>query len=170
MLWLDEVPSFPKYTSSTAQRNLKSHTQDSLILFWQPYIDLANCYATGTFSELEGCIQTNLEKFQADSNLGLVKQVLSSLYKGNIQRLTQTYLTLSLQDIANAAQLKTPREAEMHVLQMCFIGRRLMALSKKLGSLDEHMSCDPAYLTRVSFTILLPLTCWLLTGSFMVCR
>lgn len=171
-----QVPLFPKYTSSTAQRNLKSHTQ--------PYVDLANCYATGTFSELEGCIQTNLEKFQSDSNLGLVKQVLSSLYKRNIQRLTQTYLTLSLQDIANAAQLKTPREAEMHVLQMIQDGEifatinqkdgmvsfhedpeqyktcgmiehidssihRLMALSKKLGSLDEHMSCDPAYLTRI---------------------
>ncbi|CAL9206354.1 unnamed protein product [Musa hybrid cultivar] len=262
-----QVPLFPKYTSSTAQRNLKSHTQlvqsnqlnrynpnpnpnptltccrcrsrsrsrscrslpllpllllaavaartsrepsrclrlpqalpllappasplaspasppYSRILLWQPYVDLANCYATGTFSELEGCIQTNLEKFQSDSNLGLVKQVLSSLYKRNIQRLTQTYLTLSLQDIANAAQLKTPREAEMHVLQMIQDGEifatinqkdgmvsfhedpeqyktcgmiehidssihRLMALSKKLGSLDEHMSCDPAYLTRI---------------------
>lgn len=47
-----------------------------------------------------------------------MKQVLSSLYKRNIQRLTQTYLTLSLQDIANAAQLTTPKEAELHVLRM----------------------------------------------------
>lgn len=28
---------------------------------------------------------------------------------------------------------------------------RLMALSKKLSSIDEHISCDPAYLTKVSF-------------------
>lgn len=53
-----------------------------------------------------------------DSNLGLVKQVVSSLYKRNIQRLTQTYFTLSLQGIASAAQLKTPKETEMHVLWM----------------------------------------------------
>lgn len=53
-----------------------------------------------------------------DSNLGLVKQVLSSLYKRNIQRLTQTYLTLSLQDIANTVQLETAKQAELHVLQM----------------------------------------------------
>lgn len=171
-----QVPSFPKYTSATAQRNLKNYTQ--------PYIDLANCYATGKFSELEASIQANVEKFQADNNLGLVKQVLSSLYKRNIQRLTQTYLTLSLQDIAGAAQLKTPREAEMHVLQMIQDGeifatinqkdgmvsfhedpeqykscdmiehidssiQRLMALSKKLSSIDEHISCDPAYLTKI---------------------
>ncbi|URD91285.1 COP9 signalosome complex subunit, partial [Musa troglodytarum] len=171
-----QVPPFPKYTSSTAQRNLKKHTQ--------PYIDLANCYAIGTFSELGVCIQTNLEKFQSDSNVGLVKQVLSSLYKRNIQRLTQTYLTLSLQDVANAAQLKTPNDAEMHVLQMIQDGetsasinqkdgmvsfhedpeqyktcgmiepidsliQRLMELSKKLSSLDEQISCDPAHLKRV---------------------
>ena len=50
-------------------------------------------------------------------------QVVSSMYKRNIQRLTQTYLTLSLQDIANTVQLRGPKEAEMHVLQMvsCFL-------------------------------------------------
>ncbi|CAL9199878.1 unnamed protein product [Musa hybrid cultivar] len=141
-----QVPRFPKYTSSTAQRNLKRHTQDS--------------------------------------NVGLVKQVLSSLYKCNIQRLTQTYLTLSLQDIANASQLKTPNDAEMHVLQMIHdaeisasinqkdgmvsfhedpeqykicgmiepidsLIQRLMELSKKLSSLDEQISCDIAHLTRI---------------------
>jgi hypothetical protein len=40
------------------------------------------------------------------------------MYKRNIQRLTQTYLTLSLQDIAKIVQLSSPKEAEMHVLQM----------------------------------------------------
>ena len=53
-----------------------------------------------------------------DNNLGLVKQVVSSMYKRNIQRLTQTYLTLSLQDIASTVQLNSSKEAEMHVLQM----------------------------------------------------
>ena len=53
-----------------------------------------------------------------DNNLGLVKQAVSSLYKRNILRLTQKYLTLSLQDIANMVQLANAKEAEMHVLQM----------------------------------------------------
>lgn len=53
-----------------------------------------------------------------DNNLGLVEQVLASMYKRNIQRLTQTYLTLSLEDIANTVQLSSAKEAEMHVLQM----------------------------------------------------
>ena len=59
--------------------------------------------------------------FYQENNLGLVKQVVSSMYKQNIQRLTQTYLTLSLQDIANTVQLNSPKEAEMHVLQMVIL-------------------------------------------------
>lgn len=42
----------------------------------------------------------------------------TSLYKRNIHRLTQTYLTLSLQDIAETVQLEGPKEAELHVLRM----------------------------------------------------
>jgi len=59
--------------------------------------------------------------FFQDNNLGLVKQVLSSLYKRNIQRLTQTYLTLSLQDIASTVQLNNAKDAEMHVLRMVIL-------------------------------------------------
>uniref|UniRef100_A0A5B6YNZ2 COP9 signalosome complex subunit 3 n=1 Tax=Davidia involucrata TaxID=16924 RepID=A0A5B6YNZ2_DAVIN len=168
--------SFPKYTSSVAQRNLKN--------FSQPYIELANSYSTGNISELEACVQTNREKFETDNNLGLVKQVVSSMYKRNIQRLTQTYLTLSLQDIASTVQLNSPKEAEMHVLQMIQDGeiyatinqkdgmvrfledpeqyktcemiehidssiQRIMTLSKKLTAMDELISCDPSYLAKV---------------------
>ncbi|KAF3628848.1 COP9 signalosome complex subunit 3 [Capsicum annuum] len=168
--------SFPKYTSSVAQRNLKNYCQ--------PYLELSNSYGTGKISELETFVQTNQEKFETDNNLGLVMQVVSSMYKRNIQRLTQTYLTLSLQDIANTVQLRGPKEAEMHVLQMIEDGqiyatinqkdgmvrfledpeqyktcgmiehidssiKRLMVLSKKLTSMDELMSCDPMYLGKV---------------------
>ncbi|XP_020672830.2 COP9 signalosome complex subunit 3-like, partial [Dendrobium catenatum] len=176
LIHLGQIPSLPKYTASTVLRSLKSYAQ--------PYVGLASSYATGKFSELEAFIQTNVEKFQTDNNLGLVKQVLSSLYKRNIQRLTQTYLTLSLQDIANAVHLNTSKEAEMRVLQMIQDGdifatinqkdgmvsfhedpeqyktcemidqidssiQRLMALSKKLTAIDEHISCDPAYITKI---------------------
>ncbi|CDP16669.1 unnamed protein product [Coffea canephora] len=168
--------SFPKYTSSVAQRNLKN--------FSQPYLDLAISYSTGKISELESCVQMHKEKFEADNNLGVVKQVVSSMYKRNIQRLTQTYLTLSLEDIANSVQLKSSKEAEMHVLQMIQDGeiyatinqkdgmvrfledpeqyktcqmiehidssiQRIMALSKKLSAMDEHISCDALYLAKV---------------------
>ncbi|XP_031481582.1 COP9 signalosome complex subunit 3 [Nymphaea colorata] len=170
-----QLPNFPKYTSSAAQRYLK--------LYSQPYVDLASSYGTGKISELQSCFNSNVEKFKNDNNVGLVKQVLSSLYKRNIQRLTQTYLTLSLQDIANTVELEDAKQAEMHVLQMIQDGEifatinqkdgmvsfhedpeqyktcemiqhldssiaRIMGISKKLKAVEESIACDPSYVTK----------------------
>ncbi|CAL5368495.1 unnamed protein product [Camellia sinensis] len=122
---------FPKYTSSAAQRNLKN--------FSQPYIDLANCYGNGKISELEAYVQANRENFEI---------VVSSIYKRNIQRLTQTYLTLSLQDIANTVQLNSPKEAEMHVLQMIQDGEIYATINQKDGMVrfledpEQYKTCE----------------------------
>ncbi|XP_062105512.1 COP9 signalosome complex subunit 3 [Humulus lupulus] len=132
--------NLPKYTSSVAQRNLKN--------FCVPYIELANSYGTGKITELETYVQANREKFESDSNLGLVKQVVSSMYKRNIQRLTQTYLTLSLQDIANSVQLNSAKEAEMHVLQMIQDGEIFATINQKDGMVrfledpEQYKSCE----------------------------
>jgi len=53
-----------------------------------------------------------------DGNNGLTKQVLVSLRKKNIQRLTKTFLTLSLTDVASRVQLPSPRDAEKAILNM----------------------------------------------------
>jgi COP9 signalosome complex subunit 3 len=53
-----------------------------------------------------------------ENNMGLVKQVLASLYKKNIQRLTKTFLTLSLSDVASRVQLSGPADAEKYILNM----------------------------------------------------
>ncbi|GLT43379.1 hypothetical protein SLA2020_173310 [Shorea laevis] len=132
--------SLPKYASSTAQRNLKN--------LCQPYVELANCYINGKITELEVYVQANRDKFESDSNLGLVKQVVSSMYKQNIQRLTQTYLTLSLQDIANTVQLNSPKEAEMHVLQMIQDGEIYATINQKDGMVrfledpEQYKTCQ----------------------------
>ncbi|XP_060672523.1 COP9 signalosome complex subunit 3 isoform X2 [Ziziphus jujuba] len=132
--------SLPKYTSSVAQRNLKN--------FCQPYIELANSYGTGKITELQTYVQTNKEKFESDNNLGLVEQVLASMYKRNIQRLTQTYLTLSLEDIANTVQLSSAKEAEMHVLQMIQDGEIYATINQKDGMVrfledpEQYKTCE----------------------------
>ncbi|KAK2661523.1 hypothetical protein Ddye_000097 [Dipteronia dyeriana] len=132
--------NLPKYTSSAAQRNLKN--------FCQFYIELANNYNSGKVAELETYVRVNREKFESDNNLGLVKQVISSMYKRNIQRLTQTYLTLSLQDIANTVQLNSPKEAEMHVLQMIQDGQIYATINQKDGMVrfledpEQYKTCE----------------------------
>ncbi|XP_021299105.1 COP9 signalosome complex subunit 3 [Herrania umbratica] len=132
--------SLPKYAASVAQRNLKN--------LCQPYVELANSYNNGKVADLETYVQANEEKFESDNNLGLVKQVISSMYKRNIQRLTQTYLTLSLHDIASTVQLNSPKEAEMHVLQMIQDGEIYATINQKDGMVrfledpEQYKTCD----------------------------
>ncbi|KAE8718192.1 COP9 signalosome complex subunit 3 [Hibiscus syriacus] len=132
--------NLPKYASSVAQRNLKN--------LCQPYIELANSYSNGKIADLETYVEANKDKFESDNNLGLVKQAVSSMYKRNIQRLTQTYLTLSLQDIANRVQLNSPKEAEMHVLQMIKDGEIYATINQKDGMVrfledpEQYKTCE----------------------------
>ena len=52
-----------------------------------------------------------------EENAGLVKLVVDSQTKRNVQRLTQTYLTLSLPDIAAAVGLPSAQAAELAILR-----------------------------------------------------
>lgn len=67
-----------------------------------------------------------------ENNWGLAKQVQQSLYKKIIQRLTQTFLTLSLNDMALRVQLPSVVEAEKLVLTMVFYFIKLMAIQTVL--------------------------------------
>jgi len=53
-----------------------------------------------------------------EKNFGMVKQALAALNRNNIQRLTKTYVTLSLSDLAAQAGLGSPAEAEKALLNM----------------------------------------------------
>ena len=52
-----------------------------------------------------------------DGNVGLMKQALAARQMRLTQRLTQTYMTLSLADIARHVGLASPQEAEQHILR-----------------------------------------------------
>ncbi|CAH2072779.1 unnamed protein product [Thlaspi arvense] len=117
--------SLPKCASTAAQRHFKT--------WCARYVEVGNCYNEGKISELEAVVVANSSDFEKDKNLGLVKQAVSSLYKRNILRLTQKYLTLSLQDIANMVQLASAKEAEMHVLQMIQDGQIHALINQKDG-------------------------------------
>lgn len=53
--------------------------------------------------------------------MGLAKQVLASLYKRNIHRLTKTFLTLSLVDVSNRTKLEGVEQAESYIIDMVSI-------------------------------------------------
>ncbi|XP_056633990.1 COP9 signalosome complex subunit 3 [Diorhabda carinulata] len=105
-----KVQPIPKYASQVVTRFIKPLSL--------PYTDLANAFTSNNTAELNTVLNKHSEVFNRDHNMGLVKQVSSVLYKKNIQRLTKTFLTLSLSDVASRVGLSSPGEAESHILQM----------------------------------------------------
>ena len=86
------------------------------------YHEITTVFATNKPTSLELVLQKHRELLQRENNWGLAKQVQQSLYKKIIQRLTQTFLTLSLSDMTLRVQLPSVMEAEKLVLTMviCF--------------------------------------------------
>ena len=68
-----------------------------------------------------------------DKNLGLVKQLQQSFYKKNIQKLTKTFITLSLADMAQKVRLPSAREAEVYMLNMIKDGEIFATINQKDG-------------------------------------
>ncbi|KAL5719424.1 hypothetical protein ACHQM5_012205 [Ranunculus cassubicifolius] len=122
--------TLPKAASIVTSRRVKT--------LCQLYYDLGEIYSTGSLFELESFVEHNRKTFENENNLGLAKQVVSSLCRRNIQKLTKAYLTLSLEDIAKTAQLKSSKEAEMLVLQMTQDGDIFATINQKDGMVNFH--------------------------------
>lgn len=76
------------------------------------------------------------EIFFNDDNLGLVKQAISSHDRRRLRKLTDTYVTLSLDDMATRANLKNAKQAEKYVLGMIQDGDIYAKLDQKGGMLS----------------------------------
>ncbi|KFB41777.1 AGAP006445-PA-like protein [Anopheles sinensis] len=120
-----KVLPIPKYSSQVITRFMKplSHA----------YHDLSTAYNTSSSDEVRTVVNKFRDVFLRDTNMGLVKQVVASLYKKNIQRLTKTFLTLSLADVASRVQLSGPAEAEKYILNMIKSGEIFASINQKDG-------------------------------------
>jgi len=127
------VISLPRYTSSVVQRHHKAA--------FPQYHEFATAYSTYNTEDLHKCAETHADLFQKDKNLGLVKQCIQSLYKRNIQRFTQTYLTFSLEDIAKSVNLPSAKDAEKQVLRMIANQEIFASINQKDGMVS--FSEDP---------------------------
>jgi len=100
-----------------------------------PYMELSRHYKKGVPS-LHVVKAEHFEKFQKDKNLGLVNQVVVSKVRRNIQRLTDTYVVLSLKEIAESADLDGGAdEAEFHVRNMITDGQINARINQRDGML-----------------------------------
>ena len=137
-----QLPGVPKYVSMLVQRHLKAAAA--------PYHELAAAYASRSTDELHRVAQLHLEVFQRDRSFGLVKQVIVSLVKRNIQRSTQTYVTISLADIADAVKLTNAKDAEKRILRMIEAGEVFATISQKNGMVSFHDEPEQYDTTRTT--------------------
>jgi COP9 signalosome complex subunit 3 len=100
-----------------------------------PYIELSRAYKKGP-EVIAKVLSEFFEEIQKDGNLGLAKQIQKAVVKRNIQKLTSTYVTLALDDIAKRAKLKSSAEAEQYVLAMIDDGDIIAKINQQKGMIS----------------------------------
>ncbi|KJE94559.1 hypothetical protein CAOG_05187 [Capsaspora owczarzaki ATCC 30864] len=125
LLHSGKVEDLPKYTSSNVVRTAK---QISV-----PYVEFAALFEKLSLAEAALLVASQSSVFLEHTNLGLVKQCMASLTRRIVQRLTQTFITLSLTDIATHARLSSAKEAEHLLVQMIESGEIHAQISQRDG-------------------------------------
>jgi len=107
-----EVAPLPsKLTSPVVARNV--------VRLAGHYESFARVYKSGAGHEsIIKSFSEHADAFRKDRNFGLIRQSIDAAVRRTISRLTSTYVTLSLQEIAQAANLKTTKEAEKILVGM----------------------------------------------------
>lgn len=126
----EKIVPLPKYTSNVVSRFLKPMSS--------PYGELAESFASHDPDQLRSIANKHQQVFQADSNVGMVKQVIASLNKKRIQKLTKTFLTLSLTDMAARVKLRDANEAESYLLEMIEDGTIFATIDQQAGMVSFH--------------------------------
>jgi COP9 signalosome complex subunit 3 len=97
------------------------------------YHELASAFTSFDLDKLNALVQKYRDMFEQDKNFGLVKQLQQSFYKKNIQKLTKTFITLSLADMATKVKLPSAKEAELYMLNMIRDGEIFATINQKDG-------------------------------------
>ena len=119
------VPNLPKYAHNIAHRHFKT--------ICAPYPELAGALTGSKPQTVEALVEKHSEVLQRDRNLGLVLQCAKRMRKANILRLTKTFLTLTLEDVAKRAELHDAREAEDTLLELIRSGEIHAKINQKDG-------------------------------------
>lgn len=82
------------------------------------YVELAHAYENNDREQTRKILESNRDHFDKQSHLGLVKQVSNALTKQLIVRLTNSFVTMKMEDVASRAGLSSPQEAQTVILEM----------------------------------------------------
>eukprot|EP00727_Mastigamoeba_balamuthi_P004905 m51a1_g14412 putative cop9 signalosome complex subunit 3 (629) ;mRNA; r:441879-445489 len=142
LIELGTVPALPKYAPGPVTRHIKSLGHGSL----QAYSDLVTAYSTHDPAVVQALVVASAGQFKADGNAGIVKRAVAAMPRHAIRRCTKTYLTLSLDRLAQLANIPGGAgQAVQIILDMVQRGEMNASISMTDGMvafLDE--SADPA--------------------------
>lgn len=82
------------------------------------YEELAHSYGMRDMAQVQQLIESNRGLFQAQGNLGIVKQLVESLFQKLVCRLSNSYVTITLQDMANKVGVASGENAHNMLVQM----------------------------------------------------
>ena len=98
-----------------------------------PYWEVVRAFYSTNLNELKTVIEKHNNLFSDDGNTGLVAQVVVARQKTSIKRLTKTFLTLSLGDVASRVGLDSPQAAEVQLVSMIEEGSIFARISQRDG-------------------------------------
>lgn len=120
----------PKYTSRIVLTQIKP--------ICMAYHELAQAFTNSDLDKFNSTIQKYIDLYQQDRNFGLIKQLKQAFFKKNIQRLTKTFITLSLDDMAVKVKLTNSKDAEAYVLNMIKDGEIYATINQKANMVSFH--------------------------------
>jgi len=135
LIYTGSVPSLPKFTPNVVSRIVKND--------FGPYHDLSAAYS-GSQGDVEKALAKAGDTFANDGNMGLLNLALQARTTRAIQKLTQTYLTLSLRHIAENVSLPTAEVAEQHILRMIDSGEIFAQIDDEQGMVRFEEDADAA--------------------------
>lgn len=113
----------------------------------KPYIavynDIAKAFEARDRPALSAVLRAQEAALRTDGNWGLALQCEEALTLRMVRSLTQTFLTLSLEDIARKVGLSGPREAEAAVLRLCEEGKIAASIDLAHGGKVEFRNAGP---------------------------
>ena len=134
LIWLiihgdrsQDALTFPKYTSPVVSKYIRPLSA--------AYQDVVKAFYSSQNTELNSVLEKHQVVFAEDGNTGLVAQVVVAKQKTSIKRLTKTFLTLSLEDVAARVGIDSPAEAERQLVSMIEEGSIFARISQKDGKL-----------------------------------
>ena len=127
----------PKYSSSIV---LRFSRQDMPV-----YDAIVKQFVANDAAGLSDAVESHTDVLTQDHTLGLARQVVAALVRHNVRKLTSTYITLSLKDIATAVGLSDAAAAESLLRKMTAAGEIVAKINQSTSMVrfgDDNVGDD----------------------------